>query len=276
MPYTNQGRDYGELPAGGTGDNGFRFLVEVYVDDYIAIATPTTRAQLDHVANGVLMGIHDVFPPNDEDDNDPVSLKKLLKEEGSWALQKDVLGFMFDGNEKTLWLNEEKRDVLLTVLKGWIRASRGTCAGVPFADFESITSKLRHAFTAIPAGKGLLSPLNAILRVRPTTVYLHKYAGAVDALRACRTMLRESTALPTKCKELVMGTPEFIGTKDASIHGVGGVIVGNTKECVPTVFRFEWPSDIKAGVNTEDNPSGRITKSDLEMAGLLLLWPCME
>ena len=102
MPYTNQGRDYGELPAGGTGDNGFRFLVEVYVDDYIAIATPTTRAQLDHVANGVLMGIHDVFPPNDEDDNDPVSLKKLLKEEGSWALQKDVLGFMFDGNEKTL------------------------------------------------------------------------------------------------------------------------------------------------------------------------------
>ena len=34
---------------------------------------------------------------------------------------------------------------------------------------------------------------------------------------------------PTRCKELVMGVPEFVGVKDASIHGVGDIIVGHTK-----------------------------------------------
>ena len=54
------------------------------------------------------MGIHDVFPKYDEDDNDPISLKKLKKHDGSLALQKDMLGFMFNGDGKTLWLDAEK------------------------------------------------------------------------------------------------------------------------------------------------------------------------
>ncbi len=73
-----------------------------------------------------------------------------------------------------------------------------------------------------------------------------------------------------------MGIPEYIGTKDASGQGVGGVIVGNTKACTPTLFQFEWPDDIKADLVSKENPGGRPTNSDLEMAGLLLLWLCME
>ena len=59
-------------------------------------------------------------------------------------------------------------------------------------------------------------------------------------------------------------------------HGVGGIIIGETEGCVPTVFRMEWPDDIKAEINSESNPKGRLTNSDLEMAGLLLLWLVME
>ena len=59
-----------------------------------------------------------MFPKDDNDDNDPISPKKLKKLEGSLALQKDMLGFMFDGMNKLLWLDESKRYVLLTVLKG--------------------------------------------------------------------------------------------------------------------------------------------------------------
>ena len=73
-----------------------------------------------------------------------------------------------------------------------------------------------------------------------------------------------------------MGVPEFVGVKDASIHRVGSIIVGHTKACVPTVFRYEWPDDIKRDVVTPSNREGRITNSDLELAGLLLLWLCME
>jgi len=44
--------------------------------------------------------------------------------------------------------------------------------------------------------------------------------------------------------------------KDASGHGIGGVIVGENenKACIPTVFRYEWPDDIKAEINSATNP----------------------
>jgi hypothetical protein len=75
---------------------------------------------------------------------------------------------------------------------------------------------------------------------------------------------------------LVNAWPEFVGVKDASKHGVGGIIVGELRACVPTVFRAEWPKDIKDRLISEKNPTGTITNSDLEMAGLLLLFLVME
>ena len=40
------------------------------------------------------------FPPDKDDDNDSLSLKKLVNKEGEWALLKDMLGFDFDGDLK--------------------------------------------------------------------------------------------------------------------------------------------------------------------------------
>ena len=77
---------------------------------------------------------------------------------------------------------------------------------------------------------------------------------------------------PTLCKELVAGWPDFVGVKDASGHGVGGIIVGENKACAPTLFRFEWPDDIKCEIISNSNPSGKLTNSDMECAGLLMLW----
>ena len=114
------------------------------------------------------------------------------------------------------------------------------------------------------------------MRKAPPVIYLHRNERLRLAVADCRTLLRESTLAPTKCTELVQGWPDFVGVKDASGHGVGGVIIGEGKECVPTVFRFEWPDDIKAELNSEHNREGKLTNSDLEMAGLLLLWLCME
>ncbi len=42
------------------------------------------------------------------------------------------------------------------------------------------------------------------------------------------------------------------------------------------VFRWQWPEDIRSQIKTFENPKGTITNSDLEMAGLLLLWLAME
>ena len=48
------------------------------------------------------MGVHDVFPADAVDAEDPLSLRKMTKFESMWAMLKDVLGFTFDGAGKTI------------------------------------------------------------------------------------------------------------------------------------------------------------------------------
>ena len=123
----------------------------------MSILIPTSREQLEHVATAIMTGIHDVFPVDIVDSNDPISKKKLLKGEGQYLLFKTMLGFNFDSKQETMWLEEEKCAKLLTILHGWLRG--GSCNhSMPFGEFESVIQKVRRAFTALPGGRGLLSP----------------------------------------------------------------------------------------------------------------------
>ena len=61
-----------ELPAIGEEETGFMYMVEVYVDDFMSMVIPVTRQQLDHTATAVMTGIHDVFPADADDDEDPI------------------------------------------------------------------------------------------------------------------------------------------------------------------------------------------------------------
>ena len=45
----------------------------MYIDDFMCIVIPTSKAQLDHVANAIMRGIHDMFPADIIDSNDPIS-----------------------------------------------------------------------------------------------------------------------------------------------------------------------------------------------------------
>ena len=136
-----------------------RYCLEVYVNDFMSLVILTSKEQLVHVASAIMTGIHDIFPANIVDSNDPISEKKLKKGEGVYSTKKTLLGFDFDGKCNMLWLEEEKRAKLLITLKGWIRSA--SCErGVDFKEFKSITAKLRHAFLALQGGKGLLSPCN--------------------------------------------------------------------------------------------------------------------
>jgi hypothetical protein len=121
--------------------NGFLFALEVYVNDFVSIVIPMSQEQLVHVATAIMSGIHDVFPADLVDSNNRISEKKLRKGEGQYALIKTILGFEFDGQQKTLWLEEEKRVKLLTILHSWIRAGTQN-RGVSFAEFESVVAKL--------------------------------------------------------------------------------------------------------------------------------------
>jgi len=250
----------------GSNDTALRYVLEVYVDDFIACIIPTTQQQVEHVARGILHGIHDVFPPSEDDSKDPVSAKKIRKGDGTFAPTKCLLGFDFDGVNKTLWLEETNRASLLTILHQWIRGATKTRRGIPFSEFESVIAKLRHAFTALREGRGLLSPCNWIIQKRPKIVYLHRDSDLMEALKDIRTILRASTTQPTECKDIVAGWLDYIRIVDASSHGVGGVILGELSDLPPTVFRLQWPKYISTDLVSFKNRAGKISNSDLEMA----------
>ncbi len=68
--------EYEHLPELLNGMNSFVYMVKVYVDDFMSIVILVSWEQLWHVAAAVMMGIHDVFSPDAEDSNDPISKKK--------------------------------------------------------------------------------------------------------------------------------------------------------------------------------------------------------
>jgi hypothetical protein len=110
----------GELPDTPATNKFMRYLIEVYVDNFMAIVIPTTQHEVTHVGRAVMHGIHDVFLADDNNANDPISKNKLMKGEGAMSTTKTILGFDFNRVEKTMWLESAKRNQLLTILHSWI------------------------------------------------------------------------------------------------------------------------------------------------------------
>ena len=196
-------------------------------------------------------GIHDVFPPAKLEEDDPNSAKKLRKGDEAWALDKDLLGFDFDGNDRTLILDTQKREALLSKLKEWTRAAkrRGTssAARIDFVEFRKVICQLRNASISIPSGKGLLSEASKLASNENTRwVFIRVGQRLYQELHGWRTILHEATSAPTKCTQLITGHPDAIGIVDASKEGVGGIVVGENDEIIPTVFRLEWPEEGRA------------------------------
>ena len=272
LPHTQSMPEYLALPDEPVDPNHpLMFMMEVYVDDYISLAVARCKADLDHLANATMHGIHSVFPENAKDEDDPISLKKLKKLEGAWALNKDLLGWTFDGIAKTIELDEAKLADILATLRSWCRATT-----IPFDDFRKTVHKIQNATIGVPAARGLFTEVNKVLRKEPRQVYIKRNTPLLEAVRVFRALLQEAHKSPTKCRQLVVGHPDYVGIMDAAKEGTGGVIIGETEGCVPTVFRFEWPREVQDAMLTDDNPDGSITNSDLEMAGLLLCWLVLE
>jgi len=63
--YVTGNHAYAELPETDPTDRPLRYLLEVYVDDFVSLVIPTSQDQLHHISTGTMTGIHDVFPADD-------------------------------------------------------------------------------------------------------------------------------------------------------------------------------------------------------------------
>ncbi len=56
-----------------------------------------------------MMGIHYVFPTDNNNFNGPISEKKLIQRDEEYAITKTILGIDFDAVNKTIWLEEANK-----------------------------------------------------------------------------------------------------------------------------------------------------------------------
>ncbi len=178
------------------------YFLEVHVNDYIACIVSTSKEQIKHIAREILHGIYDMYPPSTDNSKDPILAKKLRKGNGTFESNKCLLGFNFDGVNKTMWLEKEKRVALLTVLHQWSRGATKSKRGIQFAEFKSMTAKLRHAFAALREGQGLPSPCNWVIQKPLQVIYLHYNGVLLEVIQKIRTILRASIQSPTQFKDL--------------------------------------------------------------------------
>ena len=74
---TEVNTEFGDLPKSGILDDPFHYMLEVYMEYYIALAIPRSQYQLHNVANSAMTVIHDVLPPEKDDDEYAISHKEI-------------------------------------------------------------------------------------------------------------------------------------------------------------------------------------------------------
>jgi hypothetical protein len=257
-----------DLPR--TAPNGEEHTsIGVYVDDYVlGVVENEDRTLIRRVSRATLHAIHSIFPPPEVSGHvggkDPISRKKLEKGDARFEVEKEILGFLLNGVERTVRLSEAKAQAIAADITAALRKTH-----VPLKRFRSLLGRLQHAARILPAAKGLFSPLNKATKGDPKEVGLGKHSEVRAALLDLRHLVLTLGSRPTHVAELVEYEPELAGTCDASATGAGGVWVGYGIQ--PTVWRTEWPADVVQLYRT-----GALTNSDLEMAAVLMQYLVAE
>jgi hypothetical protein len=246
------------------------YSISVYLDDFIGAAVENVSGTLlDRVTKAALHGIHSIFPPptvtGHVGGKDPISLKKLQRGDARWAAEKEILGFLVDGEAKTVRISDARGKDIVTEIRKILKKKR-----VQLKRYRRIVGKLRHVALILPGTKGLFSPINRALKGDPLVIGLGKSSEVRAALLDLATMVTSLSSRATHVKELIPNDDHYYGYCDACATGAGGVWFSGERTIEPLVWRVEFETAIASQVVSDDNPHGRLTNSDLEMAAVLL------
>ena len=235
---------------------------DVFMDDFIQLGQGGKNRMI--TLRGYLLDAVDQVlskPLPESQRVEAVSLKKLLKGDGSWATRKVILGWILDTVRQTIELTPHRKLVLARLFEDLASTRR-----VSHKKWERYLGQLRFVSVAIPGSAGLFSALQLALtaskgnRIRITKA-LRSHINAFASLAA------SLSHRPTHLAEIVPQEPSALGATDAAKPGMGGIFYDHTGQ--PYVWRQPFPPDIQADLVSKDHLSGRITNSDLEQAALL-------
>ena len=92
----------------------FMKLLEVYINNFIGIIQAKSIKELQHFTRAVLHAIYNTFllPELTGSTMGPKISQKKLTEEGLWQTQKEIIGWTFDGIQRTIKLAPHKYNKL--------------------------------------------------------------------------------------------------------------------------------------------------------------------
>jgi len=193
-------------------------------------------------------------------------VKKMAKGDAKWSTRKLVLGWIIDTVRGTIELPPHRVDRLLEILSS-IQPNQKQIAT---QSWHQIIGELRSMVSAISGARGLFSTLQEAFRhpdPARSRLRLHKHVH--DFLEDFRWIANSLAERPTRIAELVPArTPHTIGACDAAGTGMGGVhFVPIQGRLQPILWRQKFTPAIQTELVSFDNPTGKISNSDLELAG---------
>jgi hypothetical protein len=193
------------------------------------------------------------------------SLKRNSKREiKNFQEDKIILGFLFNGEYRTVQLPTDKADGIITEIQRQLKKNR-----VPLKRFLTIVGRIMNAARILPAAKALTRPLYKAMKGSPKMVGLGKDSEARLTMAGLHTLIQSLATRPTHVYKLVRRTHSAAGTANASSEGACGIWFGDVFN--PTVWRVCWPPEVLSRYKL-----GILTNSDLEMAAIVLMMLVLE
>lgn len=261
--------------AGWAGLGSSTIMCRVFVDDFCQGLAgdpnrPERRQQQLWLGRAAMHAIHAVFPPpdvlNHTGGKDSISEKKLRKGDACFKTSEVLLGFQMtggQGKDRVVGIPPDKYDRYSARLR---KALEQPACWIGFAEFQRIHGQMQHVSLAVPCLRGLMTPMNQLLKKPGSRVGLRQGGTIRATFELFATLLEDAQDHPSHITEIVgPDLPHVYGTMDASGLGAGGVWLPCTHWLQPVVWRVEWPQDIQRAVR-----QGTLTMVDCEFAAYFI------
>jgi hypothetical protein len=236
---------------------------DVYMDDFLLAAQQPRHTPLMHT---LLHHIHQVFAdPHNSPRRLIVSASKVQKGDASFSTKKSILGWNIDSHSMTLQLPEHRLDKIKHTLQRALTSNYTTRRR-----WQKILGELRSMVPALHSSKYLFSILQTAFqhrhtrRIRLTTILKM-------ALQSWQHIMTNATRHPVPITHLIPHAPHYYAAVDASQLGMGGFWMPTilTPDTQPVAWRHQWDKTIAQRLVTQENPSGDLNNSMLELTAFV-------
>jgi hypothetical protein len=236
---------------------------DVYIDDFMVLAQYPTQ---ESTINNVLQHLHGMFQDDVHSPRRPiVSVSKVEKGEAAFSTRKRLLGWEVDSAALTIQLPAHRHERLSSLLNRFILQRHTTRR-----QWQKLLGELRSMTLALHSSQHLFSALQHQLNSSGPRFRISQLSKR--ALADWQVMARQLVSHPVSITSLVPHAPHYVGATDASLQGMGGFWLPTvlTHDTQPCAWRSPFPTGIQNALVTQQNRTGRINNSDLELAAAIM------